>query len=126
MSKDLIDYENTTSTLWYSRFITKIQQISTTKKLFLLTLFSISSGAIVEYNDSSPLIYSEAIGKCMGSLITTLILGVFLTFLHPKVYHFIKMVSGYKHPVASFDSISAAFLVSCLILGLFIIMTSFT
>lgn len=126
MSKDLIDYEDISSTLWYSRLITKTQQISGSKKLFLLILFSVSSGAIVEYKDSTPLIYSEAIGKCVGALFTTIILGMFLTFLHPIIYHLIKVISGYHHPVVPFDTLSAAFLAACFILGLFIIITYFT
>lgn len=118
MSKDLIDQEDQSTVLLYSRIINQIQATPNHRKIILLVLFSFTIAGVVEYKDSAPFIWSEAIGKCFGCLMLNFILGALFIVLHKWIYHLIELFSKYTYPVALLDIISATFIIA----GLFLIL----
>lgn len=117
MSNNIIDQENPSSILLYSKLISRIQRIPAYIKFIFLLLFSFLAGGIIEYMDSSPFRWSEGMGKCLGSACLNLILGGVLILIHQSIYPLIKLFSNYTYPVASFDLFSSSFLAA----GLFLV-----
>lgn len=126
MSKNLIDQEDQSVTLLYSRLINYIQQIPTYKKVILLLLFSFIAGGIIEYNDSSPFRWIAGICKCLGSTCFNIILGGVLILIHQSIYRLIRLFSHYTYPVAIFDLFSSSFIAAGLFLLFIINLAYFT
>lgn len=126
MSKSLIDQEDQSSVLLYSRLINYIQQIPAYRKFILLLLFSFVAGGIIEYKDSSPFKWSEGIGKCLGTVCLNIVLGGVLMLIHQSIYRLIKLFSNYTYPVALLDLFSASFLAAGLFLSFILTLAYFT